>query len=85
MNKILLITVLVLILWMVYHRNDEYYETKQVEKIKAETVKQYATPIQAVEKRRANCGALTPLDQIIWAYNNQPQALITPNSPLFPI
>lgn len=85
MNKTLLIVALVLILWMVYHRNDEYYEIKQEEKIKAETIKNYATPIQAVKKKRANCGALTPLDQIIWAYNNQPQALITPNSPLFPI
>jgi hypothetical protein len=85
MNKSLLIVALVLILWMVYHRNDEYYEVKQTEKVKMEAVKDYATPIQVVEKKRANCGALTPLDQIIWAYNNQPQALITPNSPLFPI
>ena len=84
MNKTLLIVALVLILWMVYHRNDEYYETKHIEKIKKEAVKNAVPPAQIVPQPRANCGALTPLDQIIWAYKNQPQALLTPDSPLFP-
>ena len=76
----MLAVAIILILWMVYHRNDKYYEIKQEQKIKAEAIKDYATPIQVVEKKRANCGALTPLERIIWAYNEQPQALITPNT-----
>ena len=83
MNKLLLGIAIILILWMVYHRNDEYIENKKLQKVKAESVKTVVIPSTQVQANRFNCGAMTPLDQIVWAYNNQPQALIDPNSALF--
>ena len=83
MNKLLLGVAIFLILWMVYHRNDEYHEAKKIEKAKKESVKTVVIPSRDVQAKRFNCGAMTPLDQIVWAYNNQPQALLDPNSALF--
>ena len=83
MNRLLLAVAVILILWMVYHRNDEYKENKKIEKVKKESVKTVVLPSTQVQAKRFNCGAMTPLDQIVWAYNNQPQALLDPDSALF--
>ena len=83
MNKTLLTVAIILILWMIYHRNDDYKLNKKIEKVKKENVQTVVIPSTQVDAKRFNCGAMTPLDQIVWAYNNQPQALLAPDSPLF--
>ena len=83
MNKTLLTVAIILILWMIYHRNDDYKLNKKIEKVKKENVQTVVIPSTQVDAKRFNCGAMTPLDQIVWSYNNQPQALLAPDSPLF--
>ena len=83
MNKIFNTVALVLILWMVIHRNDNFNESEKVKKIKEENVQVIAVPTSNIDAGRNQCGSLTDLDQVVWAFHNKPEALLGADSPLF--